>query len=149
MKLSWRIAIGIIGLIGIAACIGLLFALVSRPANVRIGQAVLNAKVLVTESEREKGLSGTSSLEEADAMLFVFPSDDKWGIWMKDMKYPIDIAWLDSNKIVKHLVENAQPSSYPTIFRPDQDVRYVLEMKAGTAKHKSITIGTRAEFTQP
>ena len=146
MKLFWRIAIGVIGLVGIAACIGLLFALVNRPANVRIGNAALHAE---SEHERERGLSGTAPLGEAEAMLFVFPSDDTWGIWMKDMKYPIDIAWLDSEKVVRHLVENASPASYPTIFRPGKDVRYVLEMKAGTAKHKSITIGTKAEFTRP
>ena len=66
---------------------------------------------------------------------------------MKDMNYPIDIIWIDQQKVVQYIVADAQPASYPqTTFKPDRAVRYVLEVKAGTAAQKSITIGTRAEF---
>lgn len=148
MKVFWRVVPIVLGLAVIAAA----WYVLVRPdhsANLKIGQAEFAAKIMVDERDREKGLSGSQPLGDNEAMLFVFPSDSTWGIWMKDMKYPIDIVWLDKDKTVKHIVENAQPSSYPTIFRPAEDTRYVLEMKAGTTKHKSITIGSRAEFTLP
>jgi uncharacterized protein len=119
----------------------------SRGTPVRVGETVFHARVAHTESEREEGLSGSSPLGDEDAMLFVFPSDGKWGIWMKDMNYPIDILWLDSDKRVVHIVRDAQPSSYPEVtYMPDKPARYVLETKSGTVEHKRITIGTRVEF---
>jgi uncharacterized membrane protein (UPF0127 family) len=98
-----------------------------------------------TDAEREKGLSGTASLAKNKAMLFVFPNDDKWRIWMKDMNYPIDIVWLDSDKNVIYVVKDAQPSSYPnTIFKSDKNARYVIELASGTIERTGISLGDPA-----
>lgn len=112
-----------------------------------LGDGAFQATVLRTESEREKGLSGTDSLAANAAMLFVFPSDGKWSVWMKDMKYPIDIVWLDSNKQVVYLVKRATPESYPdTTYVPRTTARYIVELPAGTIQSKSITMKTKAIF---
>lgn len=101
--------------------------------------------VLREKDELRRGLSGTDSLPEGKAMVFVFPSDDKWGIWMKDMKYPIDIVWLNNDREVVHLVNDAQPSSYPeTTFKPDTNARYVIELPSGTIERIGISIGDPA-----
>lgn len=101
--------------------------------------------VMRTEAELQKGLSGTDSLSEDQAMVFAFPGDGKWGIWMKDMQYPIDIVWLDSGRTVVHMVKNAQPSSYPsTTFRPEVNSRYVIELPSGTIERTGITKGDPA-----
>ena len=97
-----------------------------------------------TEAERQKGLSGTKSLPAHQSMLFVFPSDSRWGIWMKDMNYPIDIVWLDNGQRVVYIVKDAQPSSYPTIFRPATYSRYVIELASGTIERTGISIGDKA-----
>lgn len=97
-----------------------------------------------TEPEREQGLSGTDSLPDGQAMLFVFPNDSTWGIWMKDMKYPIDIVWLDSGKKVVYTVKNAKPSSYPEIFQPIEKARYVIELPSGTIEKTGIAVGDPA-----
>lgn len=97
------------------------------------------------KDELERGLSGTKSLPDGHAMLFVFPNDDKWAIWMKDMNYPIDIVWLDKDKKIVHLVKDAQPSSYPdTRFVPQTDSRYVIELPSGTIERTGITLGDKA-----
>lgn len=152
MKLFWRGALSVLGVVVIVALVWYFFVKTtehSTMTTLAIGQANLKTRVVIDEAERTKGLSGSQPLGNDQAMLFVFPAEDTWGIWMKEMSYPIDIVWLDKDKTVQHIVENAQPSSYPSIFRPAQPMRYVLEMKAGTVKHKSITIGARAEFTLP
>mgnify|MGYP001581369878 FL=1 len=101
--------------------------------------------VMRTEAERARGLSGTSSLSADQAMLFVFPNDDKWAIWMKDMKYPIDIVWLDNSGQVVHTVKNAQPSGYPKEqFRPASNSRYVIELASGTIEQTGIKNGDLA-----
>lgn len=101
--------------------------------------------VMRTDEELQKGLSGTDSLPSGQAMVFAFANDAKWGIWMKDMKYPIDIVWLDSDRQVVHLVENAPPSSYPsTTFTPPVNSRYVIELPSGTIEKTGIAIGDPA-----
>lgn len=106
-----------------------------------------NAFVARTEADRQQGLSDSPQINSDQAMVFVFESDSKWGIWMKDMNYPIDILWLDTAKKVQNIVTNAQPDSYPeTSFYPPNNTRYVIELKSGTVKDKRITIGTQAAF---
>lgn len=114
-------------------------------ATLKLSGSSYHMTVLREQAELQKGLSGTDKLPEGRAMVFVFPNDGKWGIWMKDMKYPIDIVWLNSDREVVHTVRNAQPSSYPkTIFKPDVDSRYVIELPSGTIERTGITKGEPA-----
>lgn len=91
--------------------------------------------------ERIQGLSGRSSLANNQAMLFVFDEPGKWGIWMKDMLFSIDIVWLDSEKKVVHIEQNVSPQTYPTIFEPTQDSLYVIELNAGTVDMLGLQTG--------
>jgi uncharacterized membrane protein (UPF0127 family) len=105
--------------------------------------------VMRSEAELEKGLSGTNSLPSGQAMVFVFGSDSKWPMWMKDMKYPIDMVWLNGDKQVVYTVKNASPSSYKsdtdaTKFTPGTDARYVIELPSGTIEQTGIIQGDSA-----
>ncbi len=107
------------------------------------------AKVVSNDEERTKGLSGTASLADNEAMLFVFPSEERWGIWMKDMNYAIDIIWLNAAKEVIHIKESATPESYlqKESFRPEEKAKYVLEVMAGSVEKYNISTGFTADFT--
>lgn len=110
---------------------------------VRLNGVRYHITVMRTEAEREKGLSGTDSLPQGNAMVFVFPHSDKWRVWMKDMNYPIDIVWVNDAGQVVHTVSNAQPSSYPkTMFEPPTPARYVIEFPAGTVEKTAIQKGS-------
>src|SRR3954470_9978565 len=91
---SW----GLIVLMLLLVCATALYVLwpqLQPHATVRIGDGIFAAKVVKTAPERAKGLSDTSDLRQDQAMLFVYDSDDKHAIWMKDMNYSIDIVWLN------------------------------------------------------
>ena len=64
----------------------------------KINQINLNIEISDTKAKREQGLSGKEGLAENEGMLFVFEKEGYYGFWMKDMNFPIDIAWLDKNK---------------------------------------------------
>ncbi|HUO61986.1 MAG TPA: DUF192 domain-containing protein [Candidatus Bathyarchaeia archaeon] len=102
--------------------------------------------VMRTEDELERGLSGTDSLPTDHGMLFVFPSDNKWQMWMKDMKYPIDMVWLNDYEQVIYTVKDAEPSSYPHTFTPNDPARYVIELPSGTIDRTGIKNGDVAGF---
>jgi hypothetical protein len=116
---------------------------------VSIGGAILNATISDTEEERNLGLSGRGSLPPGEGMLFVFDYPDFQGFWMQDMKFPIDIIWVDENKKIIYAKEDATPESYPEIFQPEELALYVLEVSAGFFSEHKIKIGDTVEFSLP
>ena len=115
---------------------------------VHIGDGVFKADVAKTAEERQQGLSGTSSLRQDQALLLVYETDGKWPIWMKDMRYPIDIVWLDNLKKVVYIAKNVPPDSYPEQFTPKDPARYILEFPAGTVDEKNIIVSEQATFDE-
>jgi uncharacterized membrane protein (UPF0127 family) len=107
---------------------------------IHIGDTPIKVAIADTPEERAKGLSGTLP-EPPRSLLFVFETVDTWGIWMKDMQYPIDVLWIDANLRVVYLEENMQPASYPRVYKPDTPVRYVLELPAGFVEIHNLALG--------
>jgi hypothetical protein len=147
--LTWVIILGFLGFAGWQT-----YQFMTRSSQphttVTLQGDTYQADIAATAAVREKGLSGTDPLDKNQGMLFAFTKDDTWGIWMKDMKYPIDILWLNSNKEVTYIVKNADPSSYPyTTFKPQSPARYVFEIPAGTVEARGYKIGTKATFDLP
>ena len=120
-----------------------------RQANVMVNGLVLAADISASNEQRTKGLSVKDALAENEAMLFVFDNEGEHTFWMKDMKFPIDIIWINSNKTVVHIEHNLQPCGYgllcPT-YKPGQDSLYVLETVSGFAEKHDVVQGTRIQF---
>lgn len=129
--LRWLIVIGVFLLVGLG--IKTVIDDITKPKMlVSLAGATFQVDVAQTDDELQKGLAGRSSLASDEAMLFEFPRDDTWGIWMKGMKFPIDIIWLDSNKQVVYVKSNVQLDAEPyELYEPPVPARYVLEMAAG------------------
>ena len=110
--------------------------------TISIGDTVISVEVADTEGSREQGLSGRSDLRSGKGMLFVFDTDGTWGIWMKDMQFPIDIVWVDVFGTVVTVAENVAPDTYPKVFNPSAPARYVLELPAGFTAEQGIKEGS-------
>jgi len=66
-----------------------------------INRVSFNAFVADGLVKRMIGLMFRTGLEENECMLFAFGIESFYGIWMRNMKFSIDAAWLDKNlKIV-------------------------------------------------
>ena len=109
--------------------------------TVRVGKHSYEVEVANTTSKREQGLSGRASLPQNTAMLFVFDKPDQACFWMKDMKFPLDIVWIQEDKVVKVSADTSQ-NTYPQNFCPDQPVPYVLELNTGSG----IRVGDKAQI---
>ena len=82
-----------------------------QSTQVKILRLKVNADVASDANSRAVGLGGRESLAKDAGMLFVFDSEAKHSFWMKNVKFPLDIIWLDKNKKVVHFVKNAQPDT--------------------------------------
>jgi uncharacterized membrane protein (UPF0127 family) len=104
-----------------------------------------NVELAQTSQEKQIGLSNTNSIAENEGMLFLFDEADYYSFWMRDMKFPIDIIFINGNKVTT-IISNALPPSKTngslTTFQPKIKSDKVLEVNAGIAKKYNIQEGT-------
>ncbi|MEP7204658.1 MAG: DUF192 domain-containing protein [Candidatus Saccharibacteria bacterium] len=144
---STSILIAAMLLVVAGAAVFLLISQLQPTTTLSFGNGVFKARIASTPLTREKGLGGVLELGSQQAMIFVFPRDDTWQIWMKDMKVPIDIVWLNHDKKVVYMVKNVSPeSSTNTKFTPTSVARYVVELPVGSIVNQRIQIGDTASF---
>lgn len=103
-----------------------------------------NLEVLTTDSSRQLGLSGRESIAADHAVLFKFDGQATRCFWMKDMRFSIDMIWLDADQRVTAIEHNVSPSTYPADFC--HDGMYVVEWNAGLAKKSDLKIGSQFAF---
>lgn len=109
--------------------------------TVSLGKSFVWAKVADDEQERIQGLSQTDFLGRGSGMLFLFSVSDRYGFWMKDMQYAIDIIWMNDAKKVIYIEENVLPETYPKVFTPSVGAKYVLEVPAGWVRENAVQLG--------
>ena len=119
--------------------------------NVTIKNLTIDAEAASTPASRKKGLSKKDSVPFNQGMLFVFDNPGQYGIWMKDMRFAIDILWLDEDKKVVDIAVDVPPQqdkrdSELTIYKPSHNSKYVLEVNAGLVRLNSIQVGDQAFF---
>lgn len=107
----------------------------------------LNGSSFATETvqdneSRKRGLSGRDALASDSAMVFIFDRSEEQCFWMKDMKFSIDIVWLDASNRVVSIEKGINPNSFPQNYC-HEGLR-VIEFKAGTADKLNLKIGDQA-----
>jgi uncharacterized membrane protein (UPF0127 family) len=115
---------------------------------VYIGGDGLLADIADSPDQKSLGLGVRETMDEGEAMLFPFKEEGKHPFWMRGMKFPIDIIWLDSEKTVVHIEHSLQPCTpfdCPS-YVPDKDAKYVLETVAGFSEKQGVVEGTQANF---
>ena len=106
----------------------------------------ITVEIADTAEKRILGLSHRTALSPQSGMLFVFPEKDTHSIWMKDMRFSIDILWLDETGAIIHIEKHITPDTYPTLFTPPTPARFVLEVPAGFVDTHSIHMGESVEW---
>lgn len=120
----------------------------NKQMSVILGGKTYFVGVAKTETEREKGLSGVKSLSENHGKLFIFERSDKYGFWMKDMNFSIDIIWISSDFKIVGLQKSLSPETYPQVYYPDAPAQYVLEISADESEKLNVKIGDLVEFSK-
>ncbi|OGD86235.1 hypothetical protein A2164_03890 [Candidatus Curtissbacteria bacterium RBG_13_35_7] len=119
--------------------------------NVKINNLTILAEVAKDDKIKTKGLAKRDELPIGEGMLFVFDKSGQHRIWMKDMRFPIDIIWIDSTKKIVDIKQNAviEPNKDDdalTIYSPKTEALYILEINAGLASLNNLAIGSLVEF---
>lgn len=98
------------------------------------GKNISIVKIAQDEVSRTQGLSDREQMSDNEGMWFVF---DQLGIhpfWMKDMKFSLDIIWLDENYRITDITQNVPiplNSNSLLTYQNTQPAKYALEVNAG------------------
>jgi uncharacterized protein len=107
--------------------------------NVTIDKQTFLTEVATTSAQQEQGLSGRASLPQNQGMLFIFSKPAPYPFWMKDMKFPLDMIFINNSKIITIFQNVPVPknpgdlSSLP-VYTPKAPADQVLEINAGLSK---------------
>lgn len=126
--------------------------------HTKTGEKIFVRTELVLGEKAEKGLSGRDNLPIGEGMLFDMNELYKeWSveerkkarnsIWMPDMKFSIDILWIDNGEII-HMIESApvpyknHVASYAVYGHCD----WVLEVNMNFLKSHGIEKGNKVDI---
>lgn len=131
------ITIGILLLLGALFSYGFLTTRDTQSPSVK--GITFRTEIVSGKEAMAQGLSGREGIDSDAAMVFEFGRTGQHCMWMKDMKFNIDILWLDeSNKIVA-MERNVTPESYPKAYCHDS--YEVVELASGTIDHLPLYVG--------
>lgn len=95
-------------------------------------------QVAFTDEEQKRGLQGVEQMEVDEGMLFVYNNEQELSFWMKGVKIPLTVVFINSDMEVI-AVYDAEPGDEEYMT---ETVMYVLEVSAG----EDIEIGDTVDF---
>ena len=110
-------------------------------ADTQAGKRSFTVEIADDAGERERGLMFRQRMDGQHGMLFVFEATQPVGFWMKNTLLPLDLVFIGQDGAVS-AVRHGEPMS-EAIISPDEPVRFVLELNAGTAEKAGIETGVR------
>jgi uncharacterized membrane protein (UPF0127 family) len=103
------------------------------------GERTFKVEIADKPAERAAGLMFREHMAADHGMLFVFEATQPVGFWMKNTILPLDLIFISQDGRIR-AIRRGEPFSEATIS-PDEPVRFVLELNAGTAAREGIAEG--------
>lgn len=154
-KVIVSLALGVLGLFGIWYLLDKQPFKLSPPENVSVSHVKVNNQTTITtflpkniEASRT-GLAAFDKFSDDYAMLFRAAANTKPSLWMKNMKFDIDMVWLSDEDEVVHINHDVSHKDQKTIYQAPQEAgaRCVIELNAGASQRFGIKLGDKFKFT--
>lgn len=115
--------------------------------RIKIDETLLAVQIADTSDRMTEGLQFQQPLPYDHGMIFVFQQPQIVSMWMKDMQFPLDMIWFDSNGDVIHIEKNLTPclENLPcSVYNGGgQNTKYVLEVTAGFVDKFNVTTNSK------
>ena len=115
-----------------------------------------NGKKLVVDTMRQqidltRGLMFRDPLPADRGMLFFYPKQELHPHWMYQVRFPIDIVWMDRERQVVEMLANVPPCPSKAAhecpsFGGKVPSRFVLEAAAGFIAKNQLQTGEKLDF---
>ena len=108
---------------------------------------IFSVEIATSAKDITHGLMFRKYLHEKQGMLFDFKYPKIARMWMKNTIISLDMLFIDNDGNIKKIQENTRPLS-EHIYTSDIPVRWVLEVRGGSAKTFNINIGDQINVTK-
>ena len=106
-------------------------------------QATVDVRIADTATKRFVGLSDTDSLDSGSGMLFVHDSEGSQSYVMREMSFPLDIVFIDSDGEITAIHHApVDGGSY------EGRAQYVLEVERGWANATGVDTGDTVQIPE-
>lgn len=102
----------------------------------------LKTEIADDDYHRETGLMYRKTMNDDQAMLFVFDTEAPRGFYMKNTLLSLDIIFIDANKEIINIHKQTEPLSLKTLYS-NAPAMYVLEVKAGLSDTWGLEPGNK------
>lgn len=122
-------------------------------ADIKIGEHTFRAWVADDPDLRERGLMQVTAEQMQPlpdgterGMIFVFPTEQRYGFWMKDTIIPLDIAFIRTDGTIVNILTMAPLDTRQ--YYPEGAYRYALEVRANTFSTLKVRSGAWVEIPE-
>jgi len=109
---------------------------------IKIGDQKISVEIAASPLAQYRGLSGRPDLCADCGMLFNFNDSQEREFVMRDMKFPLDIIFINRGRIIK-IADNLPPEGNKpvNVYRSDSPADQVLEVNAGYCSARGLEVG--------
>lgn len=108
--------------------------------RLQVGSHHIEAEIAATPAARDKGLMGRRLLPANRGMLFVFPEERTYCMWMRNTSIPLSVAFIGSAGTIINIAE--MPPGTDDYYCADKPVRFALEMNIDWFRNNRVAPGT-------
>lgn len=102
----------------------------------------IDVEIAQTPEARQVGLMRRESLPQDAGMMFVFFEPTQNGFWMKDVSFPLSIAFIGEDQTILQIMDMKPCREEPCpIYTPDVEYTAALEVNQGAFKRWDIEEG--------
>ena len=109
------------------------------------GRARFSVEIAATAEQRARGLMFRQEMAAGAGMLFVYARPQHVAFWMKNTPMPLDVGFIGQDGRIAAILQG-EPQSL-AVISPGVPVRFVLELKAGTAARQGIADGDAVKIS--
>jgi len=114
------------------------------------GGRVIKVETMADQVDMVRGMMFRTSIAPDHGMLFVHQEPGHYTYWMYQTLIPLDMIWMDAQRNVVEIVENAQPCQTQASKCPkyggNETASYVLELGGGMVKKYGLKNGDTIQW---
>jgi hypothetical protein len=114
------------------------------------GGVKLRAELKTDPADMARGMMFRDQLPPDRGMLFVHQTPGRYPYWMHNVRVPLDIIWIDSERRIVEISAATPPCLKPASDCPNYgghaEAQYVLELAGGQAEKFGLAVGQKLQF---
>lgn len=116
--------------------------------RLHIGEHLFFTELADTPEKMQTGMMYRNTMQENQAMLFIYPRPQAMTFWMKNTLIPLDMLFFNSSGVLQEIKSNIPPcqsADCPIYPAKRKDNQFVIELKGGQATALGIKVGDRLQ----